>query len=230
MSWRQTVKNNFSHLLHLIYPNTCAGCKNTLLQSEQYVCNLCLNELVVYQRSNEDINSIKNRIATSHLDNLYFLFWFSKKGLGQTVINDVKYFNNDQLGFYLGQLLGKRLPQGLFDLLIPTPIHHTKLKKRGYNQTFMIAKGVQSVLNIPIDQHYLSKKVNTGSQTKKSRKERWQNASVMFERLKELDDQKHLLLIDDVLTSGATTSHCIQVIEPKHRISIATLAVAKELY
>ena len=72
--------------------------------------------------------------------------------------------------------------------------------------------------------------MNTNSQTKKSRKERWENASTMFERLKKFNEKKHILLVNDVLTSGATTSHCIQEIEKKHTVSIATLAVAKDIF
>ena len=228
MSWDTTLLNFSQHFLDLIYPRHCLGCQHQLVLDEKYLCNLCGYDLFLDHIPETTEKEVKNRLEGSNIDHLRFLFWYSKQGLSQELINHIKYYRTPQLGYHLGRILAHRMLQKQYDLIIPIPIAKDKLKIRGYNQSLAIAKGIQAVLQTPIETEYLKKNTNFDSQTKKSRKSRWLNATNMFIRTKAIPEAKKILCIDDVLTSGATMSHCIQQIEPHHQITIATLSVAEE--
>ena len=160
-------------------------------------------------------------------------FFFSKTGKVQHLLHQLKYEGNKDAGFFLGQQLGESIRQSeLFcdiDYLVPIPLHPKKEHIRGYNQSHVIAQGVEDVTEIPIMKDCLYRKVFTSTQTKKSREERWDNVKDIFDikdygRLKE----KHILLIDDVLTTGATLMAAGTTLSqiPDIKISVATAACA----
>jgi ComF family protein len=160
-------------------------------------------------------------------------FFFSKTGKVQHLLHQLKYEGNKDAGFFLGQQLGESIKESeLFqnlDYLIPIPLHPKKEHIRGYNQSHVIAQGVEDVTEIPIMKDCLYRKVFTSTQTKKSREERWDNVKDIFdikngERLKG----QHILLIDDVLTTGATLMAAGKTLSqiPDIKISVATAACA----
>ena len=160
-------------------------------------------------------------------------FFFAKSGKVQHIIHELKYKGNSDAGVFLGQQMGETLKnaplfQGI-DYLIPVPLHPRREKQRGYNQSLMIAQGIHEVTGIPIGDKYLIRAIYTSTQTKKSAEERHKNVKDIFEvRFAEELEGKHILLIDDVLTTGATLESCAHQLEniPGITISAATAACA----
>ncbi len=160
-----------------------------------------------------------------------FLF-YSKQGKVQNLIHHLKYRRQKDVGIELGKLFGIELQKSPFykdlDFIIPVPLHPKKLRKRGYNQSLVIAEGLKKSMGIDVFTG-LQRKIHSSTQTKKSRYERWENVKDIFkiENPEELEN-KSILLIDDVLTTGATLEACATVLSdvPNITISIATLAYA----
>lgn len=160
-------------------------------------------------------------------------FFFSKQGKVQHLIHELKYKGNKDAGVFLGQQLGESIKdaplfQGI-DYLIPVPLHPKRQRKRGYNQSEMIANGISETTGIPVATQFLIRSVNTATQTRKSKDERYENVKDIFElhHAEELVG-KNVLIIDDVLTTGATLESCAHQLEkvPGIIISAATAACA----
>ena len=221
-------------ILELFYPSICAACGTSLFRWEHLVCTRCRNFLphTGYERNEENplaqlfYGRVRLKAVTS-------CFFFSKEGKVQHLIHELKYKGNRDAGVFLGQELGKTIKDApLFqdiDYLIPVPLHPKREKKRGYNQSMVIAHGVSEVTDIQIGVDFLIRSVNTATQTHKSKEERWQNVKDIFElRHAERLEGKYVLLIDDVLTTGATLEACAHLLSsvPGITISCATAACA----
>ena len=157
--------------------------------------------------------------------------YFSKENITQTIVHELKYQNNKQLGVYIGRMMGKNILAsnrfGSIDALIPLPLYASRERRREYNQAEIISKGMAAVMGIPIITGNVIRNTATESQTRKRRKERWQNVEGTFSVRdgSELNG-KHLLLVDDVVTTGATLEACGSEIlkVAGTTLSIATLA------
>ena len=229
-----TLRDWFDSILNLFYPRVCAACGNSLLKDEETVCLKCRFTL---PRTGYELNP-DNPLAQTFYGRVPFhavtaCFFFAKSGKVQHLIHQLKYKGNKEAGIFLGQQLGESIKEApLFqgiDYLIPVPLHPKREKKRGYNQSLMIAKGINEVTGIAIGEKYLVRAVNTATQTKKSKEERYQNVKDIFEvRFADELKGKHVLLIDDVLTTGATLESCAHQLEniPGIIISAATAACA----
>jgi len=167
-----------------------------------------------------------------YLQNVSSFLHFQKGGRLQNIIHNMKYKNIKEIGTFLGKLYGyelKNIPNSNVDLIIPVPLHKSKLRKRGYNQSEYIARGISEVLNLPVNTNSIERYIASDSQTRKSRFERWENVKNVF---KIVEPQsfigKHVLLVDDVITTGATLEACARAILeiPGTKVSIATLAFA----
>jgi len=161
------------------------------------------------------------------------LFRFEKGSVYQTLLHDLKYRGNIRVGLYLGRLLGQELKHTLFsecDMLVPVPLHRKRLTQRGYNQSEIIARGVSEVTGIPVTTHLLRRAGNTGSQTSMTRQERFENISSAFSLYRTSPDLngKKILIIDDVITTGATLEACSQVLFSHFncQVFIATVSCA----
>lgn len=223
-----------NHLINLFYPNVCAACGNLLMSDEEIVCLSC--RYLLSKTGYE--NDAANPLARSFWGQIDFHavtaeFFFSKTGKVQHLLHQLKYQGNKDAGFFLGQQLGESIKDAeLFqniDYLVPIPLHPKKEFMRGYNQSYVIAQGVEDKTNIPIVKDGLVRKVFTSTQTKKSREERWENVKDIFElKNKNIFVGKHILLLDDVLTTGATLMAAgktlLQV--PDIKVSVATAACA----
>lgn len=221
-----------NHLINLFYPRVCPACGNLLMKDEETVCLSCRYLLPKTHYENNP----ENPLAQTFWGQVDFHavtaeYFFSKTGKVQHLLHQLKYQGNKDAGFFLGQQLGEsirnaELFQGI-DYLVPIPLHPKKEHLRGYNQSFIIAQGIENRTKIPIAKDCLVRKVFTSTQTKKSREERWDNVKDIFE-VKNIEKYKgkHILLIDDVLTTGATLLAAGRTLSTIHNIKISAATAA----
>ena len=223
-----------NNLINLFYPNVCQSCGEALNKQEAVICISCLLRLPTTGFHLHTENPV-SRIFWGRVDinaATSFLF-FSKQGRVQNLIHQLKYKGQKEVGIELGRLFGSELLQSPdfsnIDFIVPVPLHPKKLSKRGYNQSLMIAEGLKKSMNVEIFTG-LQRNVHSATQTKKSRYERWENVKDIFvlEQQEKLEN-KNILLVDDVLTTGATLEACATVLSgvPGVTVSIATLAYAQ---
>jgi len=227
------ILSKFEYLLNLFYPKICMSCSQALNSQEETICIKCLLRLPKTGFHFHEDNPI-SRVFWGRIDiaaATSFLF-FSKQGRVQSLMHNLKYRGQKEVGIYLGKLFGNDLKESpLFqniDLIIPIPLHPKKLATRGFNQSMMIAKGLSESMELPINE-YLQRSIHTSTQTKKSRYDRWKNVKDIFE-ISEPDSLKNksILLVDDVLTTGATLeAGAGKLLEVEGtKVYIATLAYA----
>ncbi|MCF6319485.1 MAG: ComF family protein, partial [Proteobacteria bacterium] len=220
--------------LNLFFPNLCQACDKPLLKSENLICLSCLYKLPktnFHLHKDNPISRIFWGRANIHAATA-FLF-FNKGGSVQSLIHQFKYKGNIETGRYLGELMGDDLKEStLFntvDVIIPVPLHKKKLHIRGFNQSDIIAQGISKSMGVPALIDVLVRTEHTETQTKKARYTRWENVKGKFGIQKSyLIEGKHILLVDDVLTTGATLESCAQTLLeiPSTKVSLATLAYA----
>lgn len=221
-------------LWQLFFPRCCVLCGERLQKGEEHVCFRCLVTLprthLHLQLGNEIEKSLWGKLPVERAS--AFLF-YAKGGDVRKLLFELKYYGNSDLGHFLGRWMASELlPSGFFneiDCIVPVPLHARKQKKRGYNQSAMLAEGIASVTNIPVANHLLVRSKDVETQTHKGNYERWENVRDVFECFssEELRD-KHILLVDDVLTTGATIVACSDALGkiPDLRISVLALAWA----
>ena len=228
------LKNIVNSTLHLFYPHVCTGCGSDLLQENNLLCLRCINDLPHTNFAALANNQIeKDFWGRINLTAAYSQFYFSKEFLIQHLIHQLKYKGDTKIGFYLGEIMGKTLLNSKrfssIDALVPLPLYTAKEHKRGYNQATVICNGMSSVMNIQVLNNAVIRQHATETQTRKHRTERWENVKSSFKVAKpgELSG-KHLLLVDDVVTTGATLEACGNAILQAEnvKLSIATLAFA----
>lgn len=221
-------------IIGLLYPSVCAACGTSLFKWENLVCTRCRSFLPKTGYELQEDNPLARIFyGKVRLKAVTACFFFSKEGKVQHLIHELKYKGNGEAGVFLGQELGKSIKEApLFkgiDYLIPVPLHPKRERKRGYNQSMMIAQGISEVTGIPVGDTFLVRSVNTATQTRKSKEERWQNVKNIFDvKHPERLEGKYILLIDDVLTTGATLEACALKLSliPGITISCATAACA----
>lgn len=208
------LKSLLSDLLHLIYPHNCEGCGSDTLNQDSFLCAKCLYQLphtgFIENADNPLERKLYGRLKVQHAG---AGFYFSKDGLLQHLIAQLKYKNNKEMGLYLGKLLGYQLMDckrfDTVELLIPLPLNRKKENKRGYNQSELICQGIASVWERPIVTDATSRVINTATQTKKNRSDRWENVDGVFAVTNaEKLIGKHIALIDDIITTGASIDAC----------------------
>lgn len=226
--------NLFRDFVALIYPRNCAGCGQALSKGEEILCTICKYEIprTNYHKNNQNQFFLKfaGRIRIEFA--IAFLH-FHKKGITQQLLHNFKYRNQPEIGEKIGEWFGSDLVEAGFgnewDMVLPVPLHQSKEKRRGYNQSNYFAKGLGSVLGIPAPFNKLQRTKASETQTNKSRGERWMNVEGIFKVLdsRNLKD-KHVLLVDDVVTTGSTLESCGQAILDggAGKLSLATLAIA----
>lgn len=223
-----------SPLFHLFYPHLCAGCGSDALSRENFLCLSCINDLPFTHFSQHAGNPVE-KIFWGRLPiyRAMSAFYFSKSSVVQHLIHELKYKGNKAIGNYLGNVMGDTLKESNdfqnIDAIVPLPLFEKKEKLRGYNQAAVLCEGISEVLNIPAVTKNVIRKTATETQTRKGRTQRWENVSDTFSVLnpEELEG-RHILLVDDVITTGATLEACgSELLKIKNaRLSIATLAIA----
>ncbi|HEY1872169.1 MAG TPA: phosphoribosyltransferase family protein [Chitinophagaceae bacterium] len=226
------IKNYIEDFLHLFFPHICMGCNTDVLNAEDELCAECLNNLpdtgFLYTYANPVEKIFYGRLS---IEKAGSAFYFNKDSVIQNIIIQLKYKSNQKAGIFLGRLLGQRiLKSGRFDdvdLIIPLPLNDRKLLKRGYNQSEVIAKGVASVWHKPVVASTIERIFFTETQTHKDRIARWQTMEGVFSVTQpSLLQDKHILLVDDVITTGATLEACGEAIlqVPGVKLSLVTVA------
>jgi ComF family protein len=220
-------------LLDILFPRTCAGCNNSLATGENLICTECIIQLPKTGYWNDTDNPVARIFwGRVYLYNVSAFLHFQKGGRLQNMIHNLKYKNNKEIGTFLGKIYGHELknsPNADVDIIVPVPLHKSKFRKRGYNQSEYIARGISEVLKLPVITNAIERKIASESQTRKSRFERWENVRNIFQVIEpESFSDKHILLVDDVVTTGATLEACAMAIleVPGTKISVATLAFA----
>lgn len=222
------------HLIDIFYPKVCYACSNFLLDNEVYICTSCRHDLPVTNFHFNNDKTVTNIFyGRSKIEQATALLWFEKKGISQKLIHNLKYKGYEEIGLFLGDWLGEELKaiesyQNI-DAVVPVPLHKKKLRKRGYNQVTKFGQQIANSLQIEYIDDVLIKSTNTNSQVHKNRISRWLSNSEIF-NTKNIDKitNKHILLVDDIVTTGATLESCITVLQKAEnvKISIATMAVA----
>lgn len=229
------VRKIFGDFIALLYPNLCLACSENLPTHKEVICLRCQLELPRTNFHLEQENPFTERFwGRIHIESGASLYHFVKGGRVQELLHRLKYEGKHEIGTKLGEWYGRQLKDSPFfqsiDVIIPVPLHPRKERLRGYNQSAMFAQGLAETMQKPWLKDSLIRKVFTETQTQKSRAERIENVKDVFAIQKsELLKGKHILLVDDVMTTGATLEVCGQKIleVPDTKISMATIALAE---
>lgn len=220
--------NEFSHLF---FPDSCAACGEKLLSSEEGACLKCMYKLPRTNNFTQPDNAAETLMAGRFpFERIASFCAYSKQGLLSTLIHQLKYNHKKNIGILLGRIYGKDLLGSEFieniNAIIPVPLHPKKQKQRGYNQAEMIAKGLSEATSIPVVTGNLIRAIYNPTQTKRTKTQRWENVKDIFDVINpETLKNKHVLLVDDVITTGSTIEACgiaLQKCNPI-KISVVTL-------
>jgi ComF family protein len=208
-----SLRNVISDFASLFFPEYCLGCSQGLVKGEEILCTRCLSQLPRTGYLDTPENPIKEKfIGRLPIKEAWAFLRFRKEGIVQHLLHQLKYNNQPEVGIRLGKLFGMELKKrGLsqFDLIVPLPLYVSRQKNRGYNQSAKFAEGLSSSLGIPINLNSCIRLKNTQTQTQKNRSERWENVEHAFQVIdKKVIEDKKILLVDDVITTGATLEAC----------------------
>jgi len=228
----------FNSLSTLFIANNCYSCNQVLTSQEEAVCLKCIDQIEqTYFHLTPQANELYYRLAGQvPIDGAGSLFYFDKKGIVQGLIQQLKYDDAPQLGVALGSLYAKKLRGSPLiqsvDTLVPVPLHWKKKIKRGYNQAYYIAKGMSEVLHLPVETRIVTRVFATRTQTKLSGEARWQNVQTAFYSKSPITLPKGVLLVDDIITTGATLEACIRsllnVLPTSTPINVASIGMARK--
>lgn len=223
-------------IAQLFFPPTCCGCGSLLVGDEKYLCGDCLLHLPETIQAALPDNTTEQRLVGYYpFEAAYSHLFFTKKSITQHILHQIKYKGNTQLAIFMGRQMGMALRDShrfdRIDIIVPVPLHRRRKRRRGYNQSELLTQGIAQVFPHPIMEGNLVRSTHTHTQTNKNRQERLDNMKGVFRILNPKEfEGKHILLVDDVLTTGATTGACADALlrVPGVTISIATLAIASD--
>jgi ComF family protein len=225
----------FESIINLFFPKVCSGCSSFLLSNENVICTVCRHDIPLTNHhlnpENDAFKKFYGRIPVIHTS---ALFYFHKKGIVQELIHNLKYKGHEEIGTILGEwyaedLMNIELLESV-DEIIPVPLHPKKLKERGYNQVTAFGTALSTSLNLVFNDSLLIRNVYSKTQSKKNLLGRTEGIETIFDvSFTEKDHHKHFLLIDDVITTGATLEACSRALLkiPGAKISIVCMAMAQ---
>jgi ComF family protein len=226
------VNAAYKNFIRLFFPHICAGCGSDILDEKQQLCLHCLADLPVTGFFNQPGNPVEQKFyGRMEVQEAGAAFFFTKDSLIENLIYQLKYRGNQNIGKYLGHLAGNYITASnrfkVPDAIVPLPLNAKRQRKRGYNQAEAIANGLSEVLQLPVFANAVKRNIYTETQTQRSRVTRWENMENVFEVVDPAQlEGKHLLLVDDVVTTGASLEACgTEILKVNGtKISIATLA------
>jgi ComF family protein len=218
--------------ISLLFPRLCYGCGNHLMRNEALICTECY---ILIPRTNYHMKP-DNPVAQlfwgrSLIEKAAAFSFYTKDSRIRKLIHQLKYKGIKEIGSELGRIYANSLKSSGFleeiDLIIPVPLHPSKKRQRGFNQSDFISRGISETTGIPMDSDLLVRKIVTKTQTSKSRYDRWTNVQDIFRvtdqgRLKDM----HILLVDDVITTGSTIEACANEILKAEDVKVSVLALA----
>lgn len=222
----------FKSLLHLFFPKLCNGCNSLLLNNESVICVKCRHNLpYTYHHQIENNDIMSKFYGILPVEQATAMLYFHSKGIVQELIHNLKYRKQQEIGTILGTIYAHELMDAnkipKVDYIIPTPIHKKRLQDRGYNQVTTFCEALSKELKIPIENDVLFRIKHTKTQTKKSKAKRAELMSNNFEiKAKDHHIGKHYLLVDDVITSGATIEACAKALLEIPNSKVSLLAIA----
>jgi ComF family protein len=216
------MKSSFIEIVEdfisLFFPRYCVACEDSLVKGENLVCTRCMLEMprsnYHLEHENPFFNKFRGRMPVKYV---MAYFKFVKSSRVQHILHALKYKNKPELGRMLGQVYGEELIRAgfaeKFDMIIPVPLHHTRKRSRGYNQSEEFGMGLSKILEMPCEVNFLTKVARTQTQTRKSKLNRWDNVKEVFAISQQADVMgKRILLVDDVVTTGATLEACGRIL------------------
>lgn len=225
--------NILNDIESLFFPNLCLGCNSLLFKNEKIICANCRHELPLTNYHKMDANPMEKIFyGRVQIENATAFLNFEKKNIVQQLIHQLKYKGHEEIGKMIGDWMANELSNYKeyqhIDLVIPVPLHRKKYRKRGYNQVTEFAKSMAKGIGAVYDEKTLIRITNTKTQTLKSRVMRWNTDNAVFSlnNVPELEG-KHILLVDDIITTGATLEACARTLQKAKnmRISIATMGI-----
>lgn len=229
------MKGYLKDLFHIFLPQVCLSCGESLLHQEEVLCTSCLYHLPLTDFHLDDKNETARQLwGKLAFERALSMLYMAKASRVEQLMHRLKYQNQPEIGLYLGKLYARKLADTSFfdaneiDIIVPVPIHRSKLRKRGYNQSSQFAKGLSEAAGIPWTDKLLQRTISSVSQTKKTRLERYDNVHGVFSLQKGASvNGKHILLVDDVLTTGATICSAGNVlIDSGAKVSVMTIVRA----
>ncbi len=218
----------------MFFPEVCETCSVLLKDNEKLICTDCRHELPVTDYHKKEDDSVKKILyGRVKLQHATALLHFSKRGVTQQLLHKLKYKGHENIGVYMGKWMGTELKAcdayRDIDVVVPVPLHKKKLRKRGYNQVAKFGKEIAAALNIDYNDKVLLKRTSVRTQVFKSRTTRYNEDDNLFEiQNGEQLMNKNILLVDDIITTGATVEACAHALNKIEgiRLSLATLAIA----
>lgn len=229
---RLSLINNF---IKLFLPDVCVVCGAELLERELGACLECLYKIPRTYNYRKESNSAEQLMAGRiPFERIATFSSFSEGGVLRPMIHKLKYYNGKSIGLLLGKLFGEDLLVSDFinhiDFIVPVPLHSKKLRSRGYNQAEIIAHGISEATEIPVISNNLIRVVFNPTQTKRTKTERWKNVKGIFDIIDEsLFEGKHILLVDDVITTGSTIEACGIALQKCNNLKISIAAIGEVL-
>lgn len=227
--WKNCLLTWGKAVVELFYPRICVVCEKSLVRGEEYLCSVCLADFPFSDEAYSTQTNVLMHIDESYRPEMLFsLYYYNKHSPYKQLIYRVKYLSHRVLGRRLGRMLGEKMRGHCHaDCIVPVPLHPKREKTRGFNQAAEIAKGIADVLHIPVFEDVICRVRNNVSQTGKNAAERLENVENLFEmRCAQKIRGRHVLLVDDVITTGATIGACLRVLSHAEdvRFSLGCLA------
>lgn len=220
MDFRSRATSVLRPLIHFIYPRACLACEKALGDADQKICLECLSS--IRRLTIDDPLYREKRLqltARGNISGLASVFHFEKDGTLQHLIHNLKYNEMTDVGVVFGEILGDALMPMLgtvsFNGVVPVPLHPLKKRDRGFNQSEFVCKGIRSTTGVKVMPNLLRRVRHTKTQTKLNTHERMENVSEAFElnpRFAAVVPQSTFLIVDDIITTGATTNECARVL------------------
>jgi len=231
---KSTILEYLSDFVALIYPKICAACGKSLYNAEECICTLCRYNLPKTDFHTYNDNPVSRTFCGRANITAATAFYYFYKGLSvQKLVHALKYRGRTEVGSMVGQWLGMTISESSYfagvEVIVPVPLHERRLRTRGYNQSYFIAQGISKAIGLPVADKALMRNTYTGTQTRLGKFSRWENVEKMFQLMDtEKVAGKHVLLVDDVITTGATLEACANVLlqAPQTKVSVAAMAYA----